>query len=91
MAFVRWKGPYAYIVHNERVEGPDGSSRVRQRVLYYLGREATVDDDVVAAVRERFPALEIDWDALKGEAAPGLNGAAAEAPPPADRDEWRDW
>ncbi len=91
MAFIRWKGPYAYLVHNERVEGPDGVSRVRQRVLFYLGREPVVGDDVVAAVTERFPELDIDWAGLRGDAAPRLDGAVREEKSSADVDEWHDW
>ncbi len=97
MAFVRFKGPYAYLVENER-QGSGDESRVRQRVLLYLGREPRIDEDVVAEVARRFPDANVDWDevraalAARGEAAP----AAKRTPrrrvpkkPPAD--EWLDW
>lgn len=68
MAFIRFKGPYAYLVMNERVrEG--GRSRVRQKVLYYLGRDPEITEEVVAEVERRHPDVEIDWDALTGELA----------------------
>jgi len=100
LAFIRFKGPYAYLVENERRD-VGGESRVRQRVLYYLGREPAIDDDVVAEVERRFPETAVDWDALREQLAAG--GAAPPEPParkrkrPAKparrekRDEWLEW
>jgi hypothetical protein len=66
MAFIRYKGPYAYLVVNERVR-EEGGSRVRQKVLYYLGRNPEITNEVVTEVKRRHPDVEIDWDALAGE------------------------
>ncbi len=100
MAFIRFKGPYAYLVENER-RRVGGRSYVRQRVLCYLGREAAIDDAVIADVARRFPELAVDWRALKAELAAGSAGAgrpAGRATPPPERrgrkkreDEWLDW
>jgi hypothetical protein len=68
MAFIRYKGPYAYLVVNERVR-KGGRSRVRQKVLYYLGRDPEITDEIVAEVERRYPEVEIDWDSLGGELA----------------------
>ena len=103
MAFIRYKGEYAYLVANERRrEGK--TSRIRQRVLYYLGREPRLDDDVVAAVTRRFPAVAVDWDELRRKLGPPAPAAGAKAPakrraarkpaaPAAKRrrDDWSDW
>ena len=100
MAFIRFKGPYAYLVENERCrEG--GRSRVRQRVLYYLGREPAIDADVIAEVERRFPDAEVDWDALREQlagdrAAPPRRPARErkkeeKAAPRERRDEWLEW
>ncbi len=72
MAFIRFKGPYAYLVENERRK-VGGKSHVRQRVLCYLGREPTIDDAVVAEVERRFPGAAVDWRALKEELAGGVS------------------
>jgi hypothetical protein len=68
VAFIRYKGSYAYLVENERVR-VEGESRVRQRVLYYLGRTPEITDDVVAEVERRFPDATVNWDALRAELA----------------------
>ncbi|UCE28278.1 MAG: hypothetical protein JSW52_05905 [Candidatus Coatesbacteria bacterium] len=84
MAFVRYKGPYAYLVVNDRVrEG--GRSRVRQKVLCYLGRDPEITDEVIAEVERRYPDVEIDWDALAGE----LTGAAGF--PEEEDEDWMVW
>ena len=100
MAFIRFKGPYAYLVENER-RSVGGRSRVRQRVLCYLGREPAIDDGVIAEVERRFPDAEVDWNALREQLAAG--GAAPPRPParkrkraekparPEKRDEWLEW
>jgi hypothetical protein len=98
LAFIRFKGPYAYLVENER-RNVGGESRVRQRVLYYLGREPAIDDDVIAEVERRFPDAEVDWDALRGQlaagetepAAPAARKRAAKPPRREKRDEWLEW
>jgi hypothetical protein len=99
VAFIRFKGPYAYLVENERRKVGD-KSYVRQRVLCYLGREATIDDDVVAEVERRFPEIEIDWRALREEVGAARPGEGARRRRPKERerrkreereDEWLDW
>lgn len=99
MAFIRFKGPYAYLVENERRKVGD-KSYVRQRVLFYLGREPTIDDDVVAEVERRFPEIEIDWRALREEGAAARPGGRTprRRPKESERrkrekrdDEWLDW
>jgi len=83
MAFVRYKGPYAYLVVNERVrEG--GRSRVRQKVLFYLGRDPEITDEVIAEVERRHPDIEIDWDAVSYE----LTG---EGVPEKEDEDWMVW
>ena len=100
MAFIRFKGPYAYLVENERRD-EGGRSRVRQRVLCYLGREPAIGADVIADVERRFPDAEVDWEALREQLA--ANGAAPPGPPARKRkraekpvrretgDEWLEW
>lgn len=94
MAFLRYKGGYAYLVENERVrEG--GATRIRQRVLYYFGREVKVDDAVKAAVARRFPKTRVDWAAIatlaKGvTATPRRNRGRLGEAKPLD-DEWLSW
>ena len=101
MAFIRFKGPYAYLVENERRDA-GGRSCVRQRVLYYLGREPAIDNDVIAEVERRFPEVDVDWRALKVELRAGRPGtgrrrAGGAAARPAKRerkkreDEWLEW
>ncbi len=57
MAYIRYKGPYAYLVYTERFgEG----SKVRQKVLYYFGREVMITDEIIAEVEAKFPDIEVD-------------------------------
>jgi hypothetical protein len=101
VAFIRFKGPYAYLVENERRKA-GGRSYVRQRVLYYLGREPVIDAAVIAEVERRFPNAAVDWRALREE----LAGARSPSERPRVRrrapkrekaerakreKEWRDW
>lgn len=96
MAFIRYKGPYAYLVENER-QREGRASRVRQRVLYYLGRDPRIDREVIAEVERRFPDLQIDWPALRRALAqgPAPPARAASASPRKRRrereEEWLDW
>lgn len=101
MAFIRFKGPYAYLVENERRK-VGGRSYVRQRVLCYLGREPAIDADVIAEVERRFPDAAVDWRALKEELACGRVSSgsrpARRRPPKPDKrkrtereDEWLEW
>jgi hypothetical protein len=100
LAFIRFKGPYAYLVENER-RTVGGQSRVRQRVLYYLGREPAIDEDVIAEVERRFPDAAVDWDALREQLAAGdpapsrppvrRRKRVAKPSPPKNRDEWLEW
>jgi hypothetical protein len=101
LAFIRFKGPYAYLVENERRK-VGGKSYVRQRVLCYLGREPAIDADVIAEVERRFPGAAVDWRALREELAcgrvssgsrpvrrrrPGTGKRKREE----RRDEWKNW
>jgi hypothetical protein len=98
LAFIRFKGPYAYLVENERRD-VGGRSRVCQRVLHYLGREPVLDADLIAEVERRFPDVEIDWEALReqlarGAAPPGPPAKRKSAAKPQRRktaDEWLEW
>ena len=101
MAFIRFKGPYAYLVENERRK-VGGRSYVRQRVLYYLGREPAIDDAVIAEVERRFPGAAVDWRALREELAGGRVSSERKPvrrrpPRPEKRkrkergDEWLEW
>jgi hypothetical protein len=83
MAFVRYKGPYAYLVINERVREA-GRSRVRQKVLFYLGRDPEITDEIIAEVERRHPDVEVDWDALSHE----LTGAGV---PEKEDEDWMVW
>ena len=69
MAFIRYKGNYAYLVENERVRDGD-VSQVRQRVLYYFGRTVEVNDAVKDTVARRFPDARVDWEAIGAAARP---------------------
>ena len=101
MAFIRFKGPYAYLVESERRK-VGGRSYVRQRVLCYLGREPAIDDAVIAEVERRFPDAAVDWRALKVELA-GSRASSERRPvrrrapkpekaePKERENEWRDW
>jgi len=70
VAFVRFKGPYAYLVANARV-GRGKNSRVGQKVICYLGRGPGLEAETVAKVAARFPDLTVDWDAVRRELAAG--------------------
>jgi hypothetical protein len=94
VAFIRYKGPYAYLVENER-QREGRASRVRQRVLYYLGRRPRIDAEVIAEVERRFPDVRVDWPALRRALAQG-SAPPARASSPARRrrereEEWLDW
>jgi hypothetical protein len=80
VAFIRYKGPYAYLVENERLR-VEGESRVRQRVLCYLGREPEITADIIAEVERRFPDATVDWDALRAELAGNKAETKAEPKP----------
>jgi hypothetical protein len=101
VAFIRFKGPYAYLVENERRK-VGGRSYVRQRVLYYLGREPAIDDAVIAEVERRFPGAAVDWRALREGLAGGRVSSerrpVRRRPPRPDKrkrkereDEWLEW
>lgn len=100
MAFIRFKGPYAYLVENERRK-VSGRSFVRQRVLCYLGREPAIDDAVIADVERRFPDVGVDWPTLRGELAKGRGARARRGGATGARaakrerkkreDEWLEW
>jgi hypothetical protein len=78
VAFIRYKGPYAYLVHNERFgEG----SNVRQKVLYYFGREVAITDEIIAEVEAKFPDIEVDWASLSAESGGGSS----------DDGDWLEW
>ncbi len=81
MAYIRYKGPYAYLVYTERFgEG----SKVRQKVLYYFGREVAITDEVIAEVEAKFPDIEVDWGGLSADTGRFSGG------PPGSGD-WLEW
>jgi hypothetical protein len=101
VAFIRFKGPYAYLVENERRK-VGGRSYVRQRVLYYLGREPAINDAVIAEVERRFPGAAVDWRALReelaGDRASSERKPVRRRPPKPEKskrkergDEWLEW
>jgi hypothetical protein len=94
MAFVRFKGPYAYLVENERVDA-GGESRVRQRVLCYLGRDVAVDDDLIKTVAKRFPDAKVDWEKVRLALGPRRPAAPGKKRQPREEkranDEWLAW
>ncbi len=78
MAYIRYKGPYAYLVYTERYgEG----SKVRQKVLYYFGREVAITDEVIAEVEAKFPGIKVDWATLSVEST----GESS------DNGDWLEW
>ena len=99
MAYVRFKGPYVYLVRTERVRDGNGT-KVAQRVLCYLGRAAAVNEDVVRRAAARFPDVTLDWDVVRQTLAAGATrpGDAPEAAVPAGPERrprvgetWEDW
>lgn len=70
MAFVRFKGPYAYLVANARA-GRGPGSRVAQKVLCYLGRGPDLPAATIAKVKAQFPDVKVDWDAIRRGLAAG--------------------
>ncbi len=60
MAFVRRKGNVYYLVHNVRRRG-----KIAQIHLAKLGERPRITDDVVRNVSREYPALELDWAALR--------------------------
>ena len=78
MAYIRYKGPYAYLVYTERYgEG----NKVRQKVLYYFGRDVAITDEVIAEVEAKFPDIEVDWASLSAGSGSGSPG----------NDDWLEW
>lgn len=85
MAFVRFKGPYAYLVANAR-EGRGQGSRVAQKVLCYLGRGPDLPAATIAKVKAQFPGVKVDWEAIRRELAAGAQARpAAKSKPKASR------
>ncbi len=81
MAYIRYKGPYAYLVYTERFgEG----SKVRQKVLYYFGREVAITDEVIDEVEAKFPEIDVDWDSLSGKNSRFIGGQS-------DNGDWLEW
>ena len=60
MAFVRRKGNVYYLVHNVRRRG-----KIEQIHLATLGERPRITDDVMRSVSREYPALELDWAALR--------------------------
>ncbi|MCP4229814.1 MAG: hypothetical protein GY771_06660 [bacterium] len=81
MAFIRYKGPYAYLVHSERL---GGGSNVRQKVLHYFGRDVAITDEVIAEVEAKFPDVDVDWDSLSGETGHAVGSLS-------DEGDWLEW
>lgn len=62
MAFVRRKGDSFYLVHNVRRGG-----KVRQLHLARLGQRARITDDLMRAVSQKHPFVELNWKALRDQ------------------------
>jgi len=60
VAFVRRKGNVYYLVHNVRRRG-----KIEQIHLATLGERPRITDDVMRSVSREYPALELDWAALR--------------------------
>jgi hypothetical protein len=71
VAFLRWQGPNALLVHNRREGG-----KVRQQVLVYFGRRRHVPLRVRVDVARRFPDVRVDWQAVEE----ALRARSGEAP-----------
>lgn len=81
MAYIRYKGPYAYLVYAERFgEG----SKVRQKVLYYFGREVKITEGIIAEVEAKFPDIEIDWASLSAEIRRSSGNSS-------EKGDWLEW
>lgn len=81
MAYIRYKGPYAYLVYTERF---GGGSKVRQKVLYYFGREVAITAEVIAEVEAKFPGIDVDWGGLSADAGRFSGGSS-------DNSDWLEW
>jgi hypothetical protein len=73
MAFIRWKhnghgGRQAYLVHAYR--GPDG--KPKQKILTYLGNNAEFKPERLNQLKEKYPDLKINWEAIKPAHRPTL-------------------
>ncbi|OGD76799.1 MAG: hypothetical protein A2Y64_07765 [Candidatus Coatesbacteria bacterium RBG_13_66_14] len=67
MPYVRYRGPYAVLVHACRRGG-----KVAQRHLAYLGRRTRVETELRRRIEARFPEITFEWEKLES----GLRGGA---------------
>ncbi|MCX7022949.1 MAG: hypothetical protein NTW26_11895 [bacterium] len=67
MPYVRYRGPYAVLVHACR-----RGEKVVQRHLAYLGRRTIVESGLRRIIEARFPEISFDWNKLES----GLRGGA---------------
>ncbi len=86
MAFIRWRGDSAELLTTVYDHG-----RSRQVRLVCLGGAFYVQQHIRAAVTERFPHINIDWDAVDvalAEGPPREQAQRSAAGIPNDRMEW---
>jgi len=72
MPYVRYRGPYAVLVHACRRGG-----KVVQRHLAYLGRRTSVEPELRRRIEARFPEIFLDWEKLES----GLRGGVGRGAP----------
>jgi hypothetical protein len=60
MPYIRYRGPYAVLVHSVRK-----GSRVVQRHLAYLGRRTGIEAELRRRVEADYPDIEFDWEGLE--------------------------
>jgi hypothetical protein len=71
MPYVRYRGPYAVLVHACR-----RGDKVVQRHLAYLGRRTSVEPELRRKIEARFGEISFDWEKLES----GLRGPRKSAP-----------
>lgn len=66
MPYIRFRGPYAVLVHCRREGGG-----VRQLHLAYLGLRRRIEADLRRRLEEENPGLTFDWERLESRLASG--------------------
>ena len=71
MAFIRWKrniagNRQAYLMHSFR----DENGKPRQKMLAYLGDEASLTPEHIEELRQKYPDLKVDWENFKPTTRP---------------------
>ncbi|MBD3372870.1 MAG: hypothetical protein GF403_09180 [Candidatus Coatesbacteria bacterium] len=74
MPYIRFRGPYAVLVHSER----DGD-RVVQRHLAYLGKRRRIEEKLRRRLEDDNPELEFDWPALERRLSRGATKGRGDA------------